>query len=406
MGSCAIVPTAILVACGSDSGPALHGPQFGLLDDAAPNDAAPSLDDADLSPTDSAKFDAPHDADAGQPPCDAGAVVVLAGDDTTLTGAAQIHGAAWTSGAIAGGAAKNHPSIAAFGDGFLALTRGPDDALQSVTFATSWSAATAIGAAKTIGAPALAVVGARAHTAYLAPGAPSLFFRAENAGSSWNVTADPITSGAVQSFGRSAGALAAPGAELVFAQTGGDNDGLYVQSYDGAWSVGTPIFNAGTLWTAPPAVVATSGSFDAVVLYADNTPNHVIGFTTRQTTTKTWSAAAVTHADAQTAEQPQLVALSSTTLLAVFRGNNQRPYVMLGTTRASAIEWSAPAPLLADASTVDGPPSVAKGVCGDDAVVVFASSAQVHATRYRAGRWSAAEPIPGASGTRVAVATR
>jgi hypothetical protein len=108
-----------------------------------------------------------------------------------------------------------------------------------------------------------------------------------------------------------------------------------------------------------------------------------------------------------TGEQFSVASISATKLVVTFRGkDNQRPYYMTGTIGPSAITWSAPAPLLADTSTVDSTPAVAKGVCGDDAIAVFASAGQVKATRYRAGAWSVPEPVSGASGTRVAVSTR
>ena len=78
-------------------------------------------------------------------------------------------------------------------------------------------------------------------------------------------------------------------------------------------------------------------------------------------------------------------------MLVAFRGNNQRPYTMTGTLGAAAITWSVPAPLLADTSTVDSAPAVAKGVCGDDAIAVFASGGQVKATQLRGGAWT----VPG-----------
>jgi len=399
-GSAALLSAAALVACATDNGDAVHGPQFGPPPE-RPDGATdgPVIGEEGGPPP----SDGGVEADAPSPSCTAGTVVVLAGDDASLSGAAQIAGGAWKGAAIAGGAAKNHPAIVPLGSGFVALTRGPGDALQSMSFATSWSAATAVGAATTAGAPALAVVGTKAHAVYIAPS--NLFFRAENAGTSWGVTADPVTAAAVQSFGPSAGTLAASGAELVFAQDG-DDEGLYTQRYDGAWSVGAPISGAGTLKTAPPTLVAIDGKFDAVLLYADNTVNHVIGFATRDALTKTWSAAAVTHPTAQTGEQPQMARISPSKLVATFRGNNQRPYWMIGTIGASAITWSTPAALLADTSTVAGPPAIAKGVCGDDAIAVFSSGGQIKATRYRGTSWSVAEPVVGASGTRVSVATR
>jgi hypothetical protein len=397
-----LVPGAALVACATDNGDAVHGPQFGPPPE-RPDGATdgPAIGEDGGPPP----GDGGQDADAPNPSCKAGTVVVLAGTDTALTGSAQISGGAWTGAAIAGGAAKNHPSIVPFGAaGFVALTRGPADALQSLTFSgTAWSGTTAVGTATTIGAPALALVGTKAEAVYVSPA--NLFFRAENTGPSWGVTADPVTAATVQSFGPSAGTVAVSGAELVFAQDG-DNAGLYTQSYTGTWSVGAPITGATTFTSAPPSLVAVDGKFDLVLLYADSTANHVIGFATRDSATKVWSAAAVTQATAQTGAQPQIARISTSSLVVTFLGNNQRPYTMTGTIGATAITWSVPVALLADTSTVDGPPAVAKGVCGDDAIAVFASGGQVKATRYRGTSWSVPEAVSGASGSRVTVSTR
>ena len=135
--------------------------------------------------------------------------------------------------------------------------------------------------------------------------------------------------------------------------------------------------------------------------------NHVIGFATRDATTKAWSSAAVTQATAQTPEPMSAALISPTTVLVAFRGNNNKAYTMTGTLGAAAVSWSVPVLLLADgAATVDGPPAVAKGVCGNDAVAVFASGGQVKATQLHAGAWSVPGPVTGASGSRVSVATR
>lgn len=403
--ACAIIlPGTSLVACATDNGDAVHGPQFGPPPERpdGANDGPILRDEGGPPPN----LDGGNDGDAPAASCTSGTIAVLAGDDATLTGAAKVGGGAWTGGGIAGGAAKNHPSIVPFGTGFLALTRGLGDALQSTTFDATWSAATAVGTATTIGTPALTVVGMKAQAVYLAPGAPGLFYRAQNAGMSWDVTADPVMFGAAQSFGQSAGSVAAAGAELVFAQDGGDNDGLFTQKFTGAWTKGVGILGAGTLTTAPPTLIAVDGKFDLVLIYADNTANHVIGFATREAGTSIWSSASVTQPTAQTAQQPSIARISSSTLVATYLGNNQRPYTMTATIGANAVTWSVPVPLLADTSTVDGPPSVAKGVCGDDAIAVFASAGQVKATRLRGTAWSVPEAVAGAAGTRVSVATR
>ncbi len=401
----ATVATAALGACATDNGNPVYGPQFGPTPerpDAAIDGSVDPIPEGGPGPTDGSP-----EADAPSSTCTSGTVVVVAGSDTALTGTAQLAGGAWTGAAIAGGAAKSRPAIVPYGPGFLALTRGPADKLMSVSFgAASWGAATAVGAETTIGAPALAVVGAKAHGVYLTGGAPSFFFRVENPGTSWSA-AQAVTSNGVQAFGQSAGSLSAAGADLVFAQDGGDNDGLYTQRYDGSWSVGTPVVDAGTLTTAPPTLAALDGGkFDTVLVYADNTVNNVIGFTTRDATTKRWATATVTNPQAQTREQPSLARISPTALVAAFRGNDQRPYTMRGTIGALAVTWSPPVALLADTSTVDGPPAIAKGVCGDEAIAVFASGGQVKATRLRGTSWTVPEAVSGAAGTRVSVSTR
>jgi hypothetical protein len=142
------------------------------------------------------------------------------------------------------------------------------------------------------------------------------------------------------------------------------------------------------------------------LLYPDNTTNHVIGYATRGAVSKSWSNGTLTHADAQTAEPMSVARLSTSTVLVAFRGNDQRPYFMIGTLGGVSITWSAPAALLADTSAVDSAPAVAKGVCGDDAIVVFASGGQVKAMARRGTTWSVPGTVPGVAGSHVSVATR
>jgi hypothetical protein len=406
----AALPAAVLFACATDNGDSVHGPQFGPPPERPEGGAAADgpISEEEGGPTTNPEG-GPDPDSATTPTCTSGTVAVLAGNDSALTGAVQINGGAWTGAAIAGGAAKSVPSLVAFGTGFVGLTRGPSDALQSVTYGASFSAATAVGSLTTIGSPALTVLGTNAQAVYLS-GAPDAnkFLRIENTGASWSTTGDAVAN-AVDgpSFGPTAGTIAAAGADLVFAQDG-SNQGLYVQARSaGAWSTAQAIFGAGTFATgAPPALVAVDGKLDLVLLYADNTVNHVIGFATRDAVTKTWSNAAVTQGTAQTGEQMSVARISPTVVLVTFRGNNGRPYTMTGTLGASSITWSLPVPLLADTSTVDSVPAVAKGVCGDDAIAVFATGGQIKATRYRSNAWTVPTTVTGASGSRVSVATR
>ena len=342
---------ALLVACATDNGDALHGPQFGPPPDRPDGSAEGSVTAADGSLAADAGAEGGADPDAASPPTctGGGTVAVLAGTDSTLSGAVQIDGAAWAASAIAAGGARSAPSLVAFGTGFLGLTRGPSDALQSVSYGASWSGATAVGALTTLGTPAVSVLGASAQGAYLSAGADlNKFSRIENTGASWSTSADPIKGPLVadaQAYGPTAGALAAGGTDLVFAQAGSDH-GLYVQIRSGgAWSSATAIIGAGTYAEAvPPALVATSGKFDLVVLYAELAGAHSIGFATRDATTKLWSTAQIAQATAQTSEPMSAARISPSSVLVTFRGNDQRPYWMTGTLGAAAITWSLPAP--------------------------------------------------------------
>lgn len=409
----AFLPPSVLVglfvvACATDNGDPVHGPQFGPTPERPDGAADGPITQEEGGPQPETDAGPDATADGPQPACTSGTIAVLAGSDTALSGAVQIKGGPWTGATIAGGAAKSRPALAAFGAGFVGLTRGAADAVQSVTYGTSFGAAAPVGALTTIGAPAMTVVGTSAEAVYLS-GAPdpNKFFRVQNNGTSWSNGGDPVMApGEPQSFGPSAGTVAAAGTDVVFAQAGG-NQGLYTQTWNGTtWSVAVPVLGAGTFNTAPPAMVGVDGTYDAVLLYADNTANHVIGYTARTAATKAWTTAQVTQGTAQTAEQMSIARISQSVLLVTFRGNNQRPYFMTGTLGAASITWSVPAALLPDAGTVDAAPSVAKGVCGDDAIAVFSSGGQVRASRYRAATWSAPETVTGASGSRVSVATR
>lgn len=407
--SVALAPaTGLFVACATDNGDAVHGPQFGPTPERPDATAdGPVAEEGGPAPPVEGGADAP--ADSPLPTCADGTVAVLAGSDTSLTGAVQIKGGPWAGAAIAGGAAKSIPALVPLGTGFAGLTHGAADALLAVSYGTSFGAAAPVGALTTTGSPALTVLGTGAQAVILS-GAPdpNKFFRIQNPAGSWSNGGDPVMPPAMpQSFGPSAGTVAAAGTSLVFAQAGND-EGLYTQSWDGAvWSAAAPVAGAGTLKTAPPALVGVDGTFDLVLLYADKTVNNnVIGFTTRNAANKTWATAQITQATAQTAEQMAIARISQTVLLVAFRGTNGRPYFMTGTIGASSIAWSVPAALLADTTTVDTTPAVAKGVCGDDAIAVFSTAGQVKATRYRGTTWSVPESVGGAAGGRVSVATR
>jgi hypothetical protein len=331
---------------------------------------------------------------------------VLAGGDGALSGSIQVNGGAWAGGAIAGGAARSVPALVAFGAGFAGVTRGPSDALLAVTAGASFGAPVPIGAATTNASPALAIVGATAHVVYSGAGAnANKFFHGKNGGAGWDAADDPVQGPAVaQSFGPSAAAIAGAGADLVFAQDGDDGK-LYGQSWNGAWTVAAAISDAQPYKPAPPALVSVAGKYDLVLVYTDGGTRQ-ISATGRVAATKVWDAPASIDVLARTDEQLAVARAGASGLVVAFRGQDGHGYAALGTIGASAITWTAAVPLVAGGVSVDTTPAVAKGVCGDDAIAVYASAGQVRATRLHGTTWSAPEPVTGASGQRVAVATR
>jgi len=408
-----------LAACATDNGDTVHGPQFGptpLRPDGSTPEAAPG--DRDAAEPDAAEAGADAGPDAAISCDEGGTVAVLAGNGTSLAGAVQEAGRAWVGGAVAGAAARSLPALVPTAAGFLGVTHGAGDRLQSVSLAAG---ATAFGAPTTFGvegvktSPSLAVLGGKVHVVYSAgAGSATTFFHGVH-DASWDAATDPVGAppGDPQSFGNSAAGLAAAGAELAFAQAGSD-DGVYFRTWSTAWTMytgtdGIPgVDGAGADDQAAPALVSVAGTFDVVLVYAHETTKKVY-WTARNGTTKTFGAPALVNASpttyAATIRALSLAAVSATELLLTFQGTDDKGYLVRGTLGASTIDWSAPAPLAPAGVTVDSTPRAAKGVCGDEAIVAFASAGQIRAIRRRGGTWSTSEALP-VVGSRVAIATR
>lgn len=416
LAALASVPCTLLFACATDNGENVHGDQFG------PTPTRPdgsTGDDGSTTENDGAtKQDgASSDGEAGTTPCTDGTIAVLAGRGTptpSLSGSVSVKGGAWSGGSIVGGAAEDTPSLVAFGTGFLGVVHGAGDALQSTTYGTSWSAPAAIGIAEVKHAPSLAVVGTKAHVVYAAgAGGATNFFHGVNSGTSWDAANDPV--GSPQAFGNAPAGLAAAGTDLAFAQAGSDN-GLYVQTWNGAWTMykGSDgidgVDGAGAAEFAGPALESVTGKFDVVLAYANKDGSNKVRWVARDATTKLFTAPADVNTSnttfAATLKPIALTRVSAFTLLLTFQGTDGKGYYVAGTLGATSITWSSPAPLATGGVTVDSTPRAAKGVCGDDAVIAFASGGQVKVVRLRGSTLTAPELVAGASGSRVAIATR
>ncbi|MBX3187133.1 MAG: hypothetical protein KF819_08965 [Labilithrix sp.] len=395
------IPFAALVACGTDNGENVYGQQFGPPPTRPDGAGVEAADDGGPVP----QTDGGQDGEAG--PCaEPGTIAVLAGNDTSLTASIQIDGGAWSGAAIPGAAAKGLPALVKHGAGFLGVTAGVGDALQSVVYTTSWSAPASVGVANVKLSPSLAVVGAKAHVVYVAGAGANRDFYHGIYDASWDAASDPV--GSPQSFGNSAAALAAAGTDLAFAQAGSDN-GLYVRTWNGAWSSAAGVNGAGADEVAAPAFAAVDGKYDLVLVYARNDTKKV-EWTARDATTKAFTPPALVNASpttyAATIKPISLVRVGQFTLLMTFMGTDDKGYYVSGTLGATSIAWSSPAPIVAGGVTVDSTPRAAKGVCGDDGIFVYASAGQVRAVRLRGSSLSAPEPVAGASGSRVSVASR
>jgi hypothetical protein len=398
-------------ACSSDGG-STHGPSYGDLPpdplvEGGAREGGHRLPDGAVVPGD--------DDDGGPlpPACASGTVALLAGDDGTLSAAVQKQGGPWATSSVSGGAAKSKPALVAFGDGFLAVTHGEADSLQTTRYSGgTWSGATSFGVAGVKGAPELAVLGSKAHVVYSAgPGDNRDYSHGINDGTSFDGAADPV--GPPLSFGTVSAGLGAVSGALAFVENGSDH-GLYGRSYDGAWSTPSAVFGAGTVGADVPAtpelVAVSGGGFDAVAIFAEK-DTHIVSYATRAAAAPhAWSApldaAHQVDPQAMTDQKLSLTLVNATTLLVAFRAQDGKGYASLGTVNGSAVTWTPSAPLGATAPAVDSTPAVAPGVCGDDAVAVYASSGSIHVVRLRGTSWGTGETVSGISGARVAIATR
>lgn len=399
----------VLTACATDNGDPLFGQTFGP----PTNDGAAPPADGDVPVDAAGQPDAPPGSDGGSDSgsgC-AGRVAVLAGDDTRLTAGQWSQAAGWSASAVAGGAASSPPSLAPFGQGFLGLTRGATGGggpLGSVTLGATIGALEAVGGATTRGAPALAIAGADAHALYQSATFTMLHARRPGA-AAWTGVDSPV--GAPQSFGPVPPAAAAAGADVIMAfvgDAGGGTPPVFVQTLSGgAWGAASPVTGSAAYVSASPALASVpSAAVDLVLVWVDDATRRLT-FSSRAQASKSWSAPAVVHTLATSNDAPAVVALSPTSLVVAFRGQDDRPYASFGVIAGTNVTFAPASAIVSDASVkVASRPSVAPGVCGDQAIAALASGGTVRAIRHRGGAWAAPETVAGAAGAHVAVATR
>jgi len=395
----AAIAIAACTASGSDE--TTHGPTYGD-DDASTSDAstapdgssaadalssdsaADSASDAtasDASP-DAPSVDASHEAGPDASSCTSTAAVV-AGSGSILA-AVNATGGTWGSAATLVGNAGARPAVVAYGGGFAAVVESATGVLASTVYTSTWSTPAAIGTATARDRPTAATIGSSLHLVYQDP-TSYYFFHAVLSAGAWSPTAD-----AVGSFGPSGPAVAAVGTDLVVSQAG-MNGFLYDQTWNGSWQAANEHTDASVDNALAPSIVALSGgASDLLVVFVRSTnSDYHLMFTTR--TSGAWSTAAevydVSGNVAYATDEVSIAPLSGGRAVLLYRGGDMKPYFSIfdGTST-----WSAPAAVVSSATTLSTAPTVATGVCGDDAIAALVeTNGDVDVTSLQGSTWTA-----------------
>jgi len=389
-------------SCGS-SGGATHGPSYGP--DAGGTDALAVADATNDVAGDVASLaDAPADTtEAGDDACTGAVAVVggtVAGASTIAFGATLLQGGSWAVSSLATNVGSP-PALAAVPGGFVAVFVDATGHLDYATSSWSWSSPAAVAGVSAKGSPSLAGVGTTLHLVY--QGTDGKYEHGTyTAGTGWDMANDPIGGATKQGFGPSAPVAASVAGDLLIAY-GGQNGFVYDETWSaGAWAPDDEHASATVELLSPALVALQGGTSDALIVYV--APDTTIHWTSRSA--GAWSAPALVSATAFTDASPSLAPLSGGRAVMAFLGTNGLPYFSVYQP-ASTPPWSTPAAIAASTTALVSPPSVAPGVCGDDAVAALPEAAGVAVVRYAGGAWLSPTVLPGTAGmTYAAVATQ
>ncbi len=400
------LPWVLSCSAGSDA-PAVHGPQVGR--DAGGSEAAPdsspgsSVDSgsstaaSDGDPADGGPNEADSDAgvDDGMDACGGSVAVVggaVAGASTIAFAATRGRAGSWAVSSLPSNVASP-PALVAFGGGFVAAFVDAEGALEFTTFTWSWGSPAAVAGRTATGAPSLAAVGTSLHLIY--QGVDSKYRHGTyTEGPGWDTADDPVGSASAQGFGPSAPAATSIASTLVIAY-GGQNGSLYDETWDGGWQPDSR-HSAAAVGTLPPAIVALrAGASDSLIVYPD--AGGTLHSTARAVNGGTWSAPALVDNSAFTDASVSLVALAGGRAMMVYEGTNELAYFSIYDPSANPI-WTTPAAVGNNSAKMASPPSVAAGVCGDDAVAVLVQAAGVAVIRYAGGQWLQPTVLGGTAG--------
>ncbi|MDB4995479.1 MAG: Tetratricopeptide 2 repeat protein [Myxococcaceae bacterium] len=409
-----VVAALFVAACSSDEESGTHGPTFGDAGDAKA-DGTTSGDGgaSDASSGDAGGGDAGEDATQADGGCSTGAIAVVGGGGSANAFASIATGSgAFTTSSLTGGSGTigSPVSVTAFGNGFAAVARV--DTLRATIFdGNTWSGLTAVGAIGTSDMPALAALGTKLHVVYSGPTGDAAVDHKYFHGTyvtSWDAATDPVVSAGAQDFAPRGPSAATIDGKVVIAEAGDDTN-VYAHAWSGGWET---VVNATATAPAPkaakdvtPRIVALQGSAagDAMIVFVRSGDFKISSMI--RTALGAWLTPVVVDTNAFTTEGVSAAALPGGKVIVVWRGTDTKPYYVLfnGTT------WSPPTPFFTSAQpSLNGIPQVARGICGDDAVVAYAeASASAKVTRLRGSSWSTPEALTGSSGAgEVGIATR
>jgi hypothetical protein len=166
---------------------------------------------------------------------------------------------------------------------------------------------------------------------------------------------------------------------------------------------------AATLAANTAMAIVTLDSGDLLVAYVaaggacSNTSDCLYAVTGSASTPRTWSEPALVNTTAFSPSAPTLAAMSGGRALLAWKGGNGEGYESVYSGGATPT-WSTPAQLTS--AQLAAAPSLAEGVCGNDAVAAYVSSGQVYTTELAGGTWTTPAALPAFSGsTAVSIAT-
>ena len=338
-------------------------------------------------------------------------MAILGGSSTTAL-ASTWSGGAWGAVQTLTGSVASVPALVSNGSSYVGVVQA--SATNDIDFTvsgTTWSALTGVSAgnatATTGGPPALAVVGSAVHLVYW--GTDDKFYHGTYSAGAWSPANDPVGGASSQSFGPSAPTAAGLSATSFSIAQAGSNAGLYVQPWATTWGAAAPVATDTYDVTSPRIIELTGGAATQMVVYSrnDNGNDEVLMYSVL--TGGTWSAPAVVRdTTVYTPNTVALAPLASGGALLVYQGGNGEGYYTTYEP-GGANPWAAPAPLVAGTNpTLASPPQIAPGVCGAEAVVVFAPvGSSLETSTLTGSTWSTPSALAGTSGaTYATIATQ